>query len=100
MDDEFEIIDKSKTICPICMDKQGKYKILLDCGHSIHPLCLKQWINDNYDYNNDDIWCPSCKKNINNTIKKEKLYCSICKKNENKFKIKILRDKYICIDCL
>lgn len=94
MEEEYEIIDKSSTICPICFDKQGKFKIKLECGHTIHPQCLKQWISDKSYI---DLKCPSCKQKINKDID---YTCHICKKNNYSFNIQLSDGRYICPDCI
>ena len=93
IEEEYEIIDKSRSICPICIDKQGKYKINLKCGHTIHPLCLKQWIRDKTHI---DIECPSCKKILN---KNKNILCYICGNNNNQY-ITLIDDKCVCLDCI
>lgn len=53
-----------KYFCSICMNQITTNKIITECSHSFHELCIHKWINlPNYNYNN----CPVCRKNINNT---------------------------------
>ena len=62
--DEFIIIENEpSSLCPICLDKKGIQKIKMDCGHKIHPKCLKYYLNELNDTN--DKKTPCCKKSMN-----------------------------------
>lgn len=42
-------------ICPICLEKMGKNKHVLECGHLIHTECLLQLLENGLDF------CPFCR---------------------------------------
>lgn len=49
--------------CYICMEPITNNKIITDCSHNFHALCIHKWINiPNNNYNN----CPVCRQNIDN----------------------------------
>lgn len=55
-------IDSEKNYCCICLDNITKKKnIILNCNHSFHSLCFKNYINS---INNNIFNCPLCRKEI------------------------------------
>ena len=52
------IYNKSEeSKCSICLEDNNKNKILLDCGHYYHVLCIQKW-----KLRNDS--CPICRQRI------------------------------------
>ena len=53
---EYQII-KDKTECAVCLNKDRKVKIKLDCGHIFHKTCIKKWFKTKGQNE-----CPLCKQ--------------------------------------
>jgi len=45
------------NICAICLDKCGKHKTTLECGHTFDTKCIFSWLSKNDT-------CPCCRANI------------------------------------
>jgi len=59
-----EIINKIKTsneiledICSICLNKENKEIMILNCNHNFHSECLQKWLIKNKK-------CPICRKEV------------------------------------
>lgn len=57
----YEIIENfdSEKECTICLDPIGEIECKLNCGHSYHFECIKEWA---YYRNNNN--CPQCRGSI------------------------------------
>lgn len=53
------------TNCCICLEEiDNSQDITLNCGHSFHKSCLKEWLKTQQK-NNNDTNCPLCREIIN-----------------------------------
>ena len=59
-----EIINKIKTSneilednCSICLNKENKEIMILNCNHNFHSECLIRWLMKNKK-------CPICRKEV------------------------------------
>ena len=52
--------------CPICLDRIVSGNIKTTCKHNFHKKCLIGWCNGN----RDNVKCPICRSDINDTCKK------------------------------
>lgn len=65
------------TTCIICNEQINNNKIITECSHTFHTLCIHKWINlPNNNYNT----CPICRKNIDYTGN----YLNIVKHDKNR----------------
>jgi hypothetical protein len=49
--------EEKDNMCAICFDSCGKYKTMLECGHTFDTKCVFKWLAKN---NN----CPCCRASV------------------------------------
>jgi hypothetical protein len=52
----------SENLCNICMDNLSNTVTMLQCSHTYHTCCLKQWLC------NHNISCPVCRYDVREEI--------------------------------